>query len=177
MSRGTAALLAVSVAAGIGAALGAWARSDSSARLELTRGVPTEASPEQLRTLAGAEGVALYWAGPLRGRRLELTRTSRGTFVRYLPSSALIGDNRSLYLTVATYRMPDAYDAATKAARSPGAVVRRAPDRGLVVWHAKRNTSVYLAHAGAAQLIEVFAPDPRRARDLLLSGRVRPVGE
>jgi hypothetical protein len=178
MSRRMTLLFAVAVTAGcasLGGALAlAWLDEPSTATLDLKPGVPTEASAADLRSLADAKE-ELYWAGSLPARRLELTDTERGTFVRYLPEEAELGDKRSLYLTVATYELPRAFAIAREAAKRRGAVDRALPGGAIAVWQAATPTSIYFARAGSDRLVEVFDPDPRRARDLILSGRVRPV--
>jgi hypothetical protein len=179
MSRRATLLLAAAVAAGCASLAAsfafAWLDHRSSPTLALEQGVPAEASVDEVRRFAKTEGGTVYWAGAPAAQRLELTDTEAGTFIRYLPEEAEVGDKRSRYLTVATYVVPRAFAVATKAARRPGAVERALPNAGIVVWQAARPTSVYLAHRGSNQLVEVFDPNPRRARDLILSGRVRPV--
>ena len=179
MSRGMTLLVCAAVTVGSASFVAALAltRLDhgTSSSLQLKQGVPTEASVEELRSFAKAYDEAVYWAGLLPSQRLELTETEHGTFVRYLPEGARVGDTRSSHLTVATYAMPRAFTAAAEAARRPGAIERATPGGGIAVWQAARPTSVYLAHAGSDRLVEVFDPDLRRARGLILSGRIRPI--
>jgi hypothetical protein len=178
MSRRSKLLLAVAVSVGCASLAGALAlaRLDerSTPTLDLKPGVPTGVSAAELRSLADARNEDVYWAGSLPARRLELTDTKRGTFVRYLPEKAEIGDEQPLYLTVATYELPRAYAVVAEAANRRGAADRRLPGGGLAVWQTARPTSIYLARAGSDRLVEVFDPDPQRARDLILSGRIRP---
>jgi hypothetical protein len=179
MSRRATLLLVVAVATGCASLAAALAVvfADRSARptFELELGVPTETSVAELRSFASSRSGALYWAGPRSNERLELTETKSGTFVRYLPGDADVGDRRSRYLTVATYAMPRAFAVASEAARRPGAIERELPGGGIAVWRTERPTSVYLAQVGSDRLVEVFDPDPLRARNLVMSGRVRPV--
>jgi hypothetical protein len=168
-------VLAAAVCASLVVALAVTRPEASSKRLQLKQGIPIEASVAQLRSFAGTRQHAVYWAGTIPSQRLELTETKRGTFVRYLPEEAEIGSKRSLYLTVATYRLPRAFAVASEAARRPGAVDRALPGGGIAVWQAARPTSVYVAHPRSGRLVEVFDPDPRRARRLILAGRVRPI--
>ena len=179
MSRRGTPLLLVAVATGCASLAAALtivlADRPSSTKLDLQPGVATETSVDELRSFANSRNAAVYWAGSRSSERLELTETKRGTFVRYLPEEAEVGDGRSLFLTVATYPMPRAFAVATEAARKPGAVERALPGGGIAVWQTERPTSVYFARTGSDRLVEVFDPDPRRARDLIMSGRVRPV--
>lgn len=122
----------------------------------------------------GSSETAVYWAGELPGRKLELTSTAAGTFVRYLPRSFLAGDSRPA-LTVATYPLSNAYATAARRARSAGMTSRRTDDGGIAVWNRERPTSVYLATRGVSELVEVYAPKATEALGLALSGRVRPV--
>jgi hypothetical protein len=177
MSRSRTLLLAGAVTVGCASVSGALALASLDRRgapaLELQKGVPIAASAAELRSAGGAGDV--YWAGSVPSRQMELTKTERGTFVRYLPADVDLGDRRALYLTVATYPMPRAFAVATDAAKKPGVVKRAAPGGAIAVWQKKRPTSIYLARAGSDRLVEVFDPDPRRARSLILSGRVVPV--
>jgi hypothetical protein len=136
-------------------------------------GVPTVLSAEELRSLPDSTR-PIYWAGELPRRRLELTTTERGAFIRYLPVAARVG-GRGRALTVATYELPSAWDVAQRAARQADARQRRLPDGRIAVWRTTRPTSVYLARPGSAVLVEVFDPDARKARHLSLSGLIQPV--
>lgn len=180
MSRRATLLLVVAVATGCATLAAAlmvllFADRSSPAAFDLELGVPTEASVDELRSFASSGRESVYWAGSRPDERLELTETNRGTFVRYLSGDAEAGDRRSLYLTVATYAMPRAFAVASEAARKPGAIKRTLPGGGIVVWQTERPTSVYLARVGSDRLVEVFDPDPRRARRLIMSGHLRPV--
>ena len=112
--------------------------------------------------------------GTLASRKLELTTTSVGTFVRYLPLNAPVGDSARA-ITVGTYPLRNAYATAVSRAKSPAMTSRETSGGGLVVWSQKLPTSVYLAFPGVPQLVEVYAPDADDARTLALSGRIRPV--
>jgi hypothetical protein len=137
------------------------------------KGVPTVLTAEELHSLADSMQ-PIYWAGELPKRRLELTTTERGAFVRYLPVAATVG-GRGRALTIATYELSSAWDVAQQAARQPDARERRLADGRIAVWRAGRPTSVYLARPGSAVLVEVFDPDATKARHLSLSGLIQPV--
>ena len=138
-------------------------------------GVPTVLSSNELRSL-GSSRTPIYWAGELAGRRLELTTTEQGTFVRYLPVATPVGV-RERALTVATYELPDAWRVAEQASQQPDARQRKLPDGRIAVWRTTRPTSVYLAQPGSSVLVEVFDPVAKKARHLTLSGLIQPVTE
>jgi hypothetical protein len=131
-------------------------------------------SAKQLASFAGSLGAPVYWAGPLRSRTLELTRTDAGTFVRYLPAGIAVGGS-SRALTVATYPMRAAYTTATRRAKGAGMTSSPTRNGGLAVWSKAQPTSVYVAFRGLPSLIEVYAPQAKEARTLALSGKLRPV--
>jgi hypothetical protein len=138
--------------------------------VDLEPGRPAAVSVDELQQFASENGV-VYWAGQTAGTKLELTRTSGGNlFVRYLPEAAPVGDRRPAYTTVGTYPMRGAYELISRATRRPGAQRGAVPGGGLALWYGARATSVYVAFPSVRHLIEVYAPDPREARRLALSG-------
>lgn len=141
---------------------------------ESEAGAPAAVSAATLTSFAGSHDGPVYWLGPMAARKLELTSTSAGTFVRYLPLSASIGDS-SRAITVGTYPMRNAYATAAGRAKSTQMTSRETTGGGLAVWSKTRPTSVYLAFPGVPHLIEVYAPDADKARTLALSGQIRPV--
>ena len=170
-----AATLVAVVAAAVAGAL-AWLGSTDEGE-PAAGGTPAETSVPDLRRLADGLDHPLYWAGPPGTRTLEVTRTTGGNvFVRYLPAGTRVGDRRPLFTTVATYPQQQAYARALAAARRPGSARATAPGGGLVVWNRRRPTSVYIAAPGTGVLVEVYDPSARRARALVLSGEVGPVG-
>jgi hypothetical protein len=86
-----------------------------------------------------------------------------------------IGDTHASYLIVATYPVPNAYKAVQTAAKEDGAVTFRLPHRGLAVYNRNSETNVYFAYPGQSVQIEVYDPDPKRARRLVSSGKIRPI--
>jgi hypothetical protein len=142
--------------------------------LVLRDDAPSGASAEMLASFAGSHDGPVYWAGTIPARKLELTATSAGTFVKYLPLSAAAGD-AARTITVATYPLRNAYATATDRAKSAQMTSRETAGGGVVVWKLSRPTSVYLAFPGVPHLVEVYAPDADEARTLALSGRIRPV--
>jgi hypothetical protein len=135
-------------------------------------GVPAGVSAETLKSFASTHDGPVYWFGPMAARKLELTSTTAGTFVRYLPLSASIG-NRARAITVGTYPMRNAYATAVTRAKTTQMTSRETAGGGLAVWSKARPTSVYLAFPGVPHLVEVYAPDADTARTLALSGRIR----
>ena len=60
-------------------------------------------------------------------------------------------------------------------ARKPGGVQRSAPGGGVVYFNRDVPNSVYLAYPGQEVEIEIFDPDPARAKELATSGAIVPV--
>jgi hypothetical protein len=134
------------------------------------------ATPRSLRALARASGHPVYWAGVQPKVKYELTQVTDGRiYIRYLPKGVKIGDRRAAYLIVATYPVPNAYKAVRTAAKESGAVTFHTKRGGLAVYNQSAATNVYLAYPGSKYQIEVFDPNPSRARQLVRSGTVRPI--
>ena len=134
------------------------------------------ATPQSLRALARAAGHPIYWAGAQPKVKYELTQVTDGRiYIRYLPKDVKIGDRRAAYLIVATYPVPNAYKAVRTAAKESGAVTFHTKRGGLAVYNQSAATNVYLAYPGSKYQVEVFDPNPSRARQLVRSGTVRPI--
>jgi hypothetical protein len=134
------------------------------------------ATPSRLATLARLSRRPIYWAGPKRGMKLELTQTPGGRiYVRYLPPHVKLGDRSGRYLIVGTYRVRDAYGAIQAAARERGAHRYRLRRRALAVYNDDSPTNVYFAAPGSRYQVEVYFPNPKRALALVESGAIRPV--
>ena len=133
------------------------------------------ASPQSLRALAKASGHPIYWAGTQPKVKYELTQVTDGRiYIRYLPKGVPIG-TKHVYPIVATYPVPNAYKAVRTAAKESGAVTFRTPHGGLAVYNQSAPTNVYLAYPGSKYQVEVFDPNPSRARQLVRSGTIRPI--
>jgi hypothetical protein len=131
----------------------------------------------ELQNLAVEVDHPVYWAGPRRATTYELTRTTRGdVFIRYLPRGVPVGDKRPNYLTVGTYPFKGAYATLRQSADREGTKNGTLANRGIYVVGPERPNSVYVAFRGEDVQIEVFAPSARRARELVSSGRLRPLG-
>jgi hypothetical protein len=134
-------------------------------------GAPRIASPAELRELVSVG--RLYWAGARAPSSIELTQTTQGNvFLRYLARVSELGSPSARFLTVATYRRPDAVAGLVRAARRPGAVRMGTPGGGIAVYDRARPTSVYLAYPGDDRQIEVYHPDAREARRLVAAGAI-----
>jgi len=131
----------------------------------------------QLQNLPSEVGHPVYWAGDQPGTTYELTRTERGEiYIRYLPAGVSVGDQRPNYLTVGTYPFKNAYSTLRARAREGGAVSGSLPNRGFYVLSRSRPNSVYVAYRGQDLQIEVFAPSAKRAREIVTSKQVIPLG-
>jgi hypothetical protein len=141
-----------------------------------TPGDPTAVSAEQLGEFATSLGHPVYWAGERPDTTYELTHSPDGhVFVRYLTEGAPVGDERPMFLTIATYPAHDSIRALLNEGQERDAIVERAPHGGLAVMDKNRPTSVYLAYPEADYQIEIYDPSPERALELALSGNVQPV--
>ena len=170
-------LLAIVAALAVAAGLLALALTDGGDDEDgAAAGSPREVSVAELRSTAAEASHPVYWAGALAGRRLELTETARGNvYVRYLPAGARVGDERPAFTAIGSYPVTDAYRTTERSGQRRGAIVRDAPGGGIAVWNRDSPTSVYLAYPGSDVLVEVYDPDPARARELALSGEVGPI--
>ena len=160
------------VVAAVGAALLLAGRQETDAPVQ-TAVAPAAVSAEELAAFASSNDVPVYWAGALRGRTLELTRTTTGAFVRYLPVGTAAGSSTRA-LTIATYPLRDAYGTAVQRAKAAAMTSRRTANGGLAVWSTKQPTSVYVAFRGVPSLLEVMHPArPRLARSRCLADSAR----
>jgi hypothetical protein len=168
------------IAVGLAAAFVAWlvldrVGDDSKPATQIAADVrPAIMSLDELSDLAASTATPLYWAGPRRGTRYEVTRTRTGTvYVRYLAPELREGDAKPA-LTVVTYPLENAL--ARIRAGSTGRLKRiELPGGGLAVIDPRRPTNVHFAYPGQAAQVEVYAPQPGLARRLVVSGAVRPL--
>lgn len=132
-------------------------------------------SESELREFAASAPHPVYWAGARSGQSYELTRTDDGRiYVRYLPEGVKAGDPRPRFLTVGTYPRANAFAELKRAARVQGATSKTLPNGGMAVFSAG-SSSVYFGYPDAAYQVEVYAPSPGSARNLVLGGQVVPV--
>ena len=140
----------------------------------ITADGPRISTVDGLSALSALRGRPVYWAGPRTDVAYEVTETAGGVYIRYLTAGTQLGSPRPDFLTVATYPRPNPYADIEAAAQRPGAVKIEVPD-GLAVYNSATPTSVYLAHRGSTQQVEVYSPSTLEAQRLVESGRVRPV--
>jgi hypothetical protein len=137
---------------------------------------PEVVSLATLQSRASEADQPIYWAGRVVGRRYELTETPDGSriYVRYLPQNASVGARRP-FLTVATYRMSNAFKATEAVSKLDGSTPIPVADGGVAFYSQDQPTSVYLAYPDANYQIEVFHPRPDIAHQLVRSGQIRPL--
>src|SRR5213082_1687079 len=104
---------------------------------------PEALSLSGLRKLART--VPIYWVGARQGVTYEVTRNSRGTYLRYLPAGAKAGDKRTL-LTIGTYPFPNAYAVTKTGGKGPNTVARDIPGGGIATYNRKHSGNVYVAY-------------------------------
>jgi hypothetical protein len=142
-----------------------------------TKKTVAAASVKDLESLPASLGHPVYWAGTKAGFTYELTKTPEGNvYIRYLPTGVEVGDKRPGFLTVGTYPYPQALATAQSQAKRRGAFSRSIAGHGIAYSLPKKQKSVYFAYPRLDYLYEVYDPTPLRARRLVLSGRVRPIG-
>jgi hypothetical protein len=135
------------------------------------------ATVQQLEALAVSLGHPIYWAGARPGDTYELTRTKGGSvYVRYLPQGVKVGDRRPSYLTIGSYPQKEALATLKATAAKNGTATIAVAGGGLALVDEKHPTSAYVAYAGVDVQVEVYAARPGRARQLVTSGRIEPIG-
>ena len=172
------AVLAVALVAGFVAwlLLGSDTTSKPAQKAPPTRAVATVVPTGRLRELAATLDHPLFWAGTRPGMGYELTRTAAGNiFIRYLPSNARAGDPRPAFLAIGTYPVPDAFARTRTAGKRAGAVAVGLKGGGIAVYNSARPTSVYFAYPDSKVQVEVFDPNGRTARNLVVYGRIVPI--
>jgi glucose/arabinose dehydrogenase len=138
--------------------------------------VPRVVSAAQLSDFAAGLGEPVYWIGPRRGARYELTETSAGrVYVRYLRDGAEAGDKRPDFVTVATYPGEDGVAKLRQTAGDRKGALARTADGGLLLTDPSSPDSVYLAYPGTDIQVEVYSPLPSHALRLASRGEVRQV--
>lgn len=121
-------------------------------------------------------GYPVYWAGPRVEVEYEVSRPSSDrTFIRYLPKGEEAGTEKQ-FLTVGSYRQPDALSRIQELGQEPGAVLVQAAGGGSAYAEGPEATSAYLAFPGVDTQIEVFDPQGGEALQLIRSGAIVPVG-
>jgi hypothetical protein len=137
---------------------------------------PTAVSPARLKSLAASLDHPIYWVGPKKGYKYELTRTSQDQlYLRYLPRGVKVGTKKP-YLTVATYPFAGAFGAILAVAKHKNTVLIKLADGGRAVIDASNPKSIHLAYPGSNYEIEVFDPSAARARQIVSSAKLTPIG-
>jgi hypothetical protein len=163
-------LLALLVGAGATACGGEEAK-------QVTQAPGVGISVQKLTSLSGSLGQPVFWAGSERGSTYELSRTKDGRiYIRYLPTGVKPGDTRANFLAVGTYPQADAFSVLKATAKKQGQATIKLGGGGLAFADKTHPTSVYLAYPGSDYQIEVFDPSSARARRLVVSGKVVPIG-
>jgi hypothetical protein len=137
---------------------------------------PKILSVEELEEFADDSGHAVYWAGPLSGKVLEVSETEAGNVqIRYLDEGTEAGGGSKAVLTIGSYPLADPAGAVKGFGERKGSVARKAKDGREVAFSVEKPTSVYFAGADDDVQVEVYDPNSKRAVALALSDQVRPV--
>ena len=142
-----------------------------------TRAPAHAASIKRLYAVASAVGHPIFWAGPQPHETYETTQTKNGSiYVRYLPPGVKPGDPRASFLTVGTYPQKNAFATLKATAKKQRVAIVSLPGGGLAFEDKNSPTSMYLAYPGFDYQVEVYDPKPGRARELVTSGQIAPLG-
>jgi len=156
---------------------GAWfaLRGDSAATTK--RAPAATASAQALASLAASVGHPVYWAGPEKGFRYELTHTTDGRiYIRYLPAGVAAGSSAPDYLTVGTYPVANAVTTVRAIGAKTGGSLLDLGGGAVAAADPDHPLSIYIAYPGSAYEVEVYAPSPGRARRLVAAGAIVPAG-
>ena len=138
---------------------------------------PIAATPAALRALSASAGKPIYWVGARAGTTYEFTRTAGGrAYVRYLPHGAKIGNRSAAFTIVGTYPTQNAHKVLKELSKQPNERSVPSPGGGVAVYSTTAPTNIYVAFPGEDVQIEVFDPSVAKARHLVTTGRVVPVG-
>lgn len=138
---------------------------------------PAIAGASEIEDAAAQVSHPLYWATDGQEGEVELTLTTDGrAFVRYLTGGAKPGDKNADFLTVATYNVDNAEAALEEVGGREGRSTFEVPGGGLAVANSAEPERIYFTPAGSDLQVEVFDPEPGRARELVESGQIAPIG-
>jgi hypothetical protein len=137
---------------------------------------PTEATLAALTALPESVGHPVYWAGARRDSKYELTQTSEGLYIRYLPKHVAVGDRSASFLTVASYPSGRTFAQEEARARRAGSVIRNLGGGRKSIEPVGQSTSAYLIVRGQDVLVEVYSPVPGQAARLSARGTIVPLG-
>lgn len=134
-------------------------------------------SAADLASLPASVGHPVYWAGPRRGFKYELTRTKDGRiFIRYLPAGVAVGTDEPKYLAVGTYPVKNGIASVRAIAKRLGTSTLSTSGGGIAVQDKEHPSSIYLAYPASAYQVEVFHPSPAVAARTVLSGGIVRLG-
>jgi hypothetical protein len=176
MSRSQRTLLIVLVIALLGVLAVSTLHEDGE-DLARTRG-PEVLTPSALAGVAAESNRPVYWIGPRSGAKYELTETSQGrVYVRYLRDGTEPGNERADFVTVATYPAVNAVNELLRAARNPGAKLKRSGGGAFVLIEQSSPKSVHLAFPGVepSVQVEVYSPFPDHALRLASRDEVQRI--
>ena len=134
-------------------------------------------SPAQIKSLAKQAGHPIFWAGAKAKMTYEYTQTSDGRiYIRYLPAGIKVGDVKPDYLTIGTYPETGALAKLKATTTKTGAESLKLAEGGLASIDKNKPTSVYVAYPGSDSQIEVYDPAAAKARAVVTSGQLVPLG-
>jgi hypothetical protein len=135
---------------------------------------PVGFSADELKAKALTLGAPIYWAGPAKGDKYELTRTRLGRlFLRYLPQDVPVGTRGGNFLVVATSPQSGAFEVLTHQA---GGGIFSGPGGSVIDANTNDPNSVLLAFPHVDEQIEIYDLRPGKALAIARSGDIRPVG-
>lgn len=178
------AIVAIAIAAGLGAWLGTRGGGGSPAvtpgTVSSTVAGPTgkkvvPVTVSGLETLTTALRRPIYWAGPQQGKTYELTELPNGSvYVRYLLPGTRVGTSSPL-LTIGTYPVAGAFAAAERSVAESGSVQVQTRAGAVAFYSKSAPTNIYLAFPGVDYQIEVYDPAAAEAKHLVESGQISAV--
>jgi hypothetical protein len=169
------AVLAIAIAAGVIAWLATRGGGESHPATTVPTGKIVPISARGLQTLVDALRRPIYWVGPKRGYRYELTQASEGRiYVRYLPPGVKVG-SREPFLTIGTYAIPNALAVTKQIARESSSVRLAIGHGGVAFYSRSAPRNVYLAYPSSNYQVEVYDPSAAVAHRLVTSGQVAAV--
>jgi hypothetical protein len=140
---------------------------------------PVALSESELVAAAADFSHPAYWIGPIPETTdaYELTNLPDGRiYVRYLTDGAEAGDERPNFLTIGTYSKPDAVTALEETEEAGGTKGLSEED-GFTMLKGGSGLNAYVVFDDQPDLqVEVYAPGPGDAVELIEAGALKPVG-
>lgn len=113
-----------------------------------------------LRKIVNAEGLKVYWLGPMEGALYSLSLSEERPYVRYLPQGRGLSDPTPNYRVVVTYDVKDAYSVTqANAATTTNGVGFINNDGNAVFYNSLKPTNVYIGVKGSNTQVEIFDPN------------------